>query len=106
MERISLGLQGAEALGGDLLAGRIASTIEPCADDEAAAVGRVGEQVDDRLVGLQRPAATVDRDVREQAVLDLVPLAGAGRKMADVDDEVERVGQSLELGFPESCSVA
>src|SRR4051812_40181152 len=106
MKRVPLDLQRVEVLGGNLLARRIASTIEPCADDEAAAVGRVADQVDDRLVGPQRPAAPVDRDVREQAVLDLVPLAGAGREVADVDGEVECIGQPLEFGFPKSGSVA
>jgi hypothetical protein len=46
-------------------------------------VGR--DQVDDHLVAGQRPAAPVLADVREQAVLDLVPLARAGREVTDLD---------------------
>jgi hypothetical protein len=41
----SLDLQRAEVLGTDLLAGRIATTIEPRGYDEAATVGRVADQV-------------------------------------------------------------
>jgi hypothetical protein len=80
MDGVWFDLQGLEFLRGDLLAGRIATTIEPCAYDETDAVGRVADQVDDRLVGPQWSATPVDRDEREQAVLDLVPLAVPGRK--------------------------
>src|SRR4051812_25921224 len=77
MECVWLDLQGAEVLRGDLLASWVATTVEPRADDEAATIGRVADRVDDRLVGPQRPAAPVDRDEREQTMLDLVPLARA-----------------------------
>src|SRR3982750_3300360 len=91
---------------GDLLASWVATAVEPRADDEATAIGRVADQVDDRLVGPQRPAAPVDRDEREQTVLDLVPFAGAWWKVAHVDRDVEFVGEPLKLGLPQPCSVA
>jgi hypothetical protein len=68
MECVWLDLQGTEVLRGDLLASWVATAVEPRADDEATAIGRVADQVDDRLVGPQRPAAPVDRDEREQTV--------------------------------------
>ena len=40
-------------------------------------------------------------DVAEQAVLDLVPLAGAGRKVAHLRSQPEFVGQRLQLHFPQ-----
>src|SRR5438876_8586288 len=37
----------------------------------------------------------------EEAVLDFVPLAGAGRQVADHDVEAELVGQLLQFAFPQ-----
>src|SRR6267143_3155055 len=91
VEVVSLDVQRAELLRRDLLAGRIPTAIEPSADDETASVGRVADQVDDGLVCPQGTATPVDRDEGEQPVLDLVPLAGARREVADVDREVEFV---------------
>src|SRR5258705_923108 len=51
VEVVAVNLQLEKLLGGDLLAGRIATTIEPCTYDETSAVGRVADQVDDRLEG-------------------------------------------------------
>src|ERR1700754_4977254 len=106
VELVSLDVQRTEFLGRDLLAGWIAATIEPRADDETASVGGVADQVDDGLVGPQGTTAPVDRDEREQPVLDLVPLAGARRKVADVDREVEFIGELLKLGLPHARAVA
>ncbi len=98
VEVVSLDLQLAKPLGGDLLVAGIAGTIEARAHNEPAAVGRVADEVDDRFVGPERPAAPVDRDEGEQSVPDLVPLARAGREVADVDREVEFVGDALTPG--------
>ena len=46
-------------------------------------------------------AAPVLRDEREQPVLDLVPLAGAGRQMTDGDGHAEFVGQRLQFALPQ-----
>ena len=40
----------------------------------------IADGIDDGLEGVQRLASAIVRDVTEQPVLDLVPLAGAGRK--------------------------
>ena len=98
VEVVALDLQLAQFLRRDLLAGRIAATIESGAHDEATAVGRVADEVDDGLVGPQRASAPVDRDEREQAVLDLVPLAGAGREVADVDRHVRACRRGVAVG--------
>jgi hypothetical protein len=100
VELVSLDPQLAEFLGRDLLAGRIVPAVEPCAHYEATSVRGVADETDDRLVGSQRSAAPVDRDEGEQAVFDLVPLACARREVADVDRELELVGDALELLFP------
>jgi hypothetical protein len=43
------------------------------------------DQFDDDLMADQRLAAPISGDERKQAVLDLVPLAGAGRQVAHGD---------------------
>src|SRR5882672_4913051 len=106
MEVIALDLQLSQFLCRYLLAGRIAVTVESGAHDEATSVGRVADEVDDGLVGPQRASTPVDRDEPEQAVLDLVPLAGAGGKVADVDRHVELVGDALQLVLPDVRPIA
>ena len=56
---------------------------------------RGGDQVDDDLVIHQRLATPVLTDRREEAVFNLVPLAGARRKVADPDVQLRFVGQLL-----------
>ncbi len=61
---VAFDLQLAKILGRDLLAVRVASSIEPCTDDQAAAVRRVRDQDDDGLVAAQPTSAPVDRNER------------------------------------------
>ena len=46
-----------------------------------------GDQFDDRAIADQRLAPPVDGDERKKTMLDLVPLAGAGRQV--VNDNVD-----------------
>jgi hypothetical protein len=48
----------------------------------------------------QRPAAPVDADKREHAMLDAVPFAGARRVMGDRDSKAGFIGQLLKLDLP------
>lgn len=105
-EGIPLDVQLAELLSRDRLADRVTPPIEPRTNDQAATVRRVRDQIDDGLVGAQRAAAPVDRDEREQPVLDLVPLAGSRREVADADGDTELVREPLQLVLPEMRSVA
>lgn len=50
MEDVWLDLQFSKVSLGDLLAGRVATTIETRAHHEPASVGGVADEVDDRLV--------------------------------------------------------
>jgi hypothetical protein len=85
VELVSLDVQQAEFLRRDLLACRIATTIELRPDDEATLVGRVADQADDRLVGSQGTATPVDRDEGEQPMLDLVFSLPTSTAAADVE---------------------
>ncbi len=50
----------------------------------------------------QRLSFPVHADNRKQPMLDLVPLAGSGRKMTYRDGNPDLVRQFLSLHFPES----
>src|ERR1700680_2969664 len=69
----------------DLDALRVTAPIESAGYREAGFCSGGGDQLDNDLVADQRPAAPIDADKREHAVLDAVPLAGAGRMMGDGD---------------------
>lgn len=60
----------------------------------------VADQVDHHFMTHQRAAAPVLRDVAEHSMLDLVPFAGAWRKVAHRDGEACFVGQCLERDLP------
>src|SRR5206468_10430281 len=58
------------------------------------------------LVADQRAAAPVLGDQAPEAVLDLVPLAGAGWEVADRDRKAGLIGELLQLQLPELEAVA
>jgi len=70
-------------------------------DDLQALCGRCPrDQVGDRLVVAQRFAPPSRGDEREEAMLDLVPLAGARQEMTHRHRPSHFVGQLLQLPFP------
>src|SRR5271166_5466761 len=87
---------------GDLDALVVDIFIEPARDGEAFVSGCAADQLDDGLVADQRLAAPVLGDEGEQAVLYLVPLAGAGRQMRDSDGNSKFVGQDLQFPLPQA----
>ena len=62
------------------------------------------EGFDDDFVGFQGSSAPVPADRGEQPVFDLVPLAGAGRQVADGDRQAGLGGELGEFGLPQSES--
>ena len=89
-------------LGGrDLTAGRIFAAIQSASDRQAFGGRRLGNEIDDGLVISQRFAAPIRRDEGKQAVLDLVPLARARRKMTDRNGQARVIRESLEFDFPQ-----
>ena len=63
-------------------------------------------ELDDGPIAAQRLAPPVDGDEREEAVFDLVPLAGAWRQMTNRDRKLELVGQFLQLDLPKAHAIA
>ena len=55
--------------------------VEFATDGQSCDGCGVGDEVNDRLIGLEWSSAPVLGNPGEQAVLDLIPFAGAGRVM-------------------------
>ena len=62
---------------------------------------RCPNQVYDDLVRFQWYASPVPRDVTEQPMFNLVPLARARRKMTHFDNQAGTIGEPLQLRFPQ-----
>src|SRR5438093_2713716 len=90
----------------DLHPGGIALLVQAGSDLQPGLRGGAPDQLDDHLVTDQRLPAPVLGDVAEHAMLDLVPLAGAGREVADGDPQPRLRGHLMQPGFPESGAVA
>src|SRR5450756_2806096 len=95
-----------EFVGCDRDAGRVAAAVESRAYLQPCLGRRVGDEIDDDLVADQWLAAPVLCDVAEHAVFDLVPLAGAGREVADVDGQAQLGRQVLQGYLPEPAATA
>src|ERR1035441_8536349 len=80
---------------------RVLACVQLALNAKAGSCGGGCDQVDDDFMAHQRFAAPVLRDEGEQAVLDLVPLAGSWRKVADRDLQSGFVGEFLQLQFPQ-----
>lgn len=98
----ALQLDGSQLDIWDLDADRIRIGVQLALNLQTCSGSGVGDEVDDDLVALQRSAAPVLRDLREKPVLDLIPLAGARREVADADVQAGVVGQFLQLNLPQA----
>src|SRR5580700_101784 len=83
------------------MAAGILAGVELAAHGEAGFGGGGRDQLDDDAIADEWFGAPVLADEGEEAVFDLVPLAGAGRQVADHDVEAEFVGQLLQFAFPQ-----
>src|ERR1700730_8562642 len=75
--------------------------VEFAAHREAGFGGSSRDQLDDHPIADEGLGAPVLADEGEEAVLDFVPLAGAGWQVTDGDVEGEVVGQLRQLAFPQ-----
>ena len=91
---------------GDGDSGFVGLLIEGRANGEPGFCRGTGDQVDDGLVAGQRAAAPVFGDEAEQPMFDLVPLAGAGRKMTNLQSQSEFIRERLQRQLPQSVATA
>jgi len=64
------------------------------------------QQLIEETLTIQRQtrATPVVGDVAEHAVLDLVPLAGTGREVADLNGKLQLVGKLLQMQPPSASA--
>jgi len=101
MERVTVDVEGSYVLVGYPDALGIAPRVQFAPHRQARLGGGGADQVDDGAVADQRLGPPVLADVGEQAVFDLVPLAGARRQVVDGDLKAKLVGQALQLALPQ-----
>src|SRR6266851_7280347 len=88
------------------LSRRVAPFVQLGLDAQASRRPGVTDQLHDRLEGVERTASPVLGDVTEEAVLDLVPLAGAGREVRDMDTQTQVISQALQFRLPRARAIA
>jgi hypothetical protein len=86
---------GVEYTVGDLDHRWVVSIVELRLDTQSLGGLGIADQVDYDLAADQGSTPPVLRHVAKQAMLDLVPLAGTGREMTDLDKQPQVVGQFL-----------
>ena len=101
MERVAGYVEARHFLVRDRDALCIGVAIEPAGNFQAGFRRRVGDQRDDDEEAGQRRGAPVLRDVAEHTMLDLVPLRGSRRIVADLNDQVGFIGELLQRQLPE-----
>jgi hypothetical protein len=106
MKRMRVQRQALHLRLGDDAAGWMASLVQCGLHPQADRRVGVANQVDHRLKGAEGTAAPVLRDVTKQAMLDLVPLAGARREVRDMDRQVQIIGQALQFLSTFPCTLA
>ena len=83
MKRISLQSDLGKLLFGDLDTLGVFARIDFSAHTQPGSGGGSRNEIDDHLMTHERFAAPVLTDKGKQSMLDLVPLAGTGRQMAN-----------------------
>ena len=99
MECVTSYVEGRHFRIGNLYPFGIGVGIEFALNFEASVRPRVGDQLDHGEAVGERRSAPVLRDVAEHAMLDLVPLRGPRRIVADLDDQAGFVGGCWSANF-------
>ena len=86
--------------------GWVSSLVELGLYPQPGSCSSIAYQVDNRLEGTQRLASPVPRDVAEQAVFNLVPLARARWEVTDSDPQIPFVGELLQLVLPSARAIS
>ena len=84
--------------------GWVFAPIQSTGDFESLRRGCPSDEIDDCFVIPQRFAAPIRRDKGKQPVLDLVPFAGARRKVTYRNAQCGMIGEFLQLQLPQPQS--
>jgi hypothetical protein len=99
---MSLEVNGGHLVVGNRLAIGIAPPIDFRSDAKARPTVRRGNQADNGGETHERRAAPVHGDVREEAMLDFVPLARARWEVTHRDGQSGPIGELLQFPLPET----
>src|SRR5712692_8751069 len=102
MKLIRVKIESLHFLLGDFATGWIFAAIQAARHFQSFGGRRLGNEMDDRFVVTQWLATPIRRDEGKEAVLDLVPLAGPGRKMTDRNGQACVIGEVLQLQLPQA----
>ena len=100
MEFVAFNVDGSQFCIRDYQTLGVLGGVKFSAHRQAAAGFGVSNQVDNHLMADQRLPAPVHGDERKQAMLNLVPLAGAWWKVMDLNIESGFLRKATELKFP------
>src|SRR5713101_9743042 len=100
---VSGDVKSLEFLIADFDASRIGVGVLDGRDDQSFLGGGMRDELNDRFKRDQGLGTPVDGDVREEPMFDLIPFAGARRKMTDRDAQSSFVGQPLDLTLPQAA---
>src|SRR5439155_25042793 len=102
MKRVTLHVDGRHLRVGDRDTVGIVPAIELRSNAEARPMVRRGNQTDDGGETHKRFPAPVHRDMREEAMFDLVPLARPWWEVTDGDGEPGSIREPLQFPLPEA----
>jgi hypothetical protein len=97
-----LQIDGCQFCVGDLNPGGITPSVQFRLDFQTGLRGGVGDQLDYDFVTDQRPTSPVLGNVVEHPMFNLVPFAGSGWEMADVDRNTQVKGEVLQGDLPQT----
>src|SRR4051812_3944035 len=100
MKRFSFESEVRHQVIGNSVAERIVIAVKARLDLQALGGGGRADEGDDSFVANEWPPSPVECDVGKKAVLNLVPFAGAGREVADLDSQPCTVRKVLKLSLP------
>lgn len=106
MKLMGLEIECLQFLLGHLDPALVCSPIQTGFDDQPGLGRRSRDEIHDGTVVGQGPASPVRGDERKEAMLNLVPLAGARRKVTYRDRQLLLGRKSLELSLPQMAAVA
>jgi hypothetical protein len=106
MEAVRFQVQLRKFCIGHLDAGGVGAFVEFGANLQTLLRHGVGDEMDDDLMADQRSPTPVLRDMAEHPMFDFVPLAGAGREMADMNGNPQLIRQSLQRDLPQTATAA
>jgi hypothetical protein len=104
MKRIGVKIDSFHFVIGDGAPRGVLAAVQAASHSQALRGRRPGNEIHDGFVITQRLAPPIRRDEGKEAMLDLVPLAGPWRKMADGQTQTGFVGECLQLQLPQTQS--